>query len=70
MDTIWFHDPNGRQGFLPCALTDRSANMRSKTLWEIDQLRKADRRQRASHRRNSSKGRSISMRGSRQLSGG
>lgn len=50
MDTIWLRDPKGREDFTPCQLTGRSADMRSKTLWEIDQLRKEDRRQRGEHK--------------------
>ncbi|WP_018632645.1 Mu transposase C-terminal domain-containing protein [Neomegalonema perideroedes] len=48
MDRIWLRDPKGRgEPFLPCSLTERSAGMRGMSLWEIDQLRKEDRRQRA-----------------------
>lgn len=47
MDRIWLRDPKGREAFIPCDLTTRSDVMRSKTLWEIDQLRREDRRQKA-----------------------
>ncbi len=49
MDAIWLRDPKGREPFIPCALTERSAEMRGMSLWEIDQMRKEDRLQRASH---------------------
>ncbi|WP_138471785.1 Mu transposase C-terminal domain-containing protein [Poseidonocella sp. HB161398] len=47
MDTIWIRDPNGRGPFEPCSLTVRSDPFRGRTLWEIDQIQKEDRRQRA-----------------------
>lgn len=49
MDAIWLRDPKGREPFIPCALTERSAEMRGMSLWEIDQMRQEDRLQRASH---------------------
>lgn len=46
MDTIWLRDPKGQEPFEPCGLTNPSEPYRGRTLWEIDQLRKEDRRQR------------------------
>lgn len=53
MDRIWLRDPKGREPFLACDLTQPSADMRGKSLWEIDQLRQEDQRQKAAliHRR-------------------
>lgn len=47
MDTIWLRDPKGPTAFTPCGLTIPSEKFRSRTLWEIDQLRQEDRRQTA-----------------------
>lgn len=47
MDTIWLRDPKGHEPFEPCSLTVPSEQYRGRTLWEIDQLQKEDRRQRA-----------------------
>ncbi|SEA63548.1 Mu transposase C-terminal domain-containing protein [Rubrimonas cliftonensis] len=44
LDEIHLHDARGSFGFLPCALTDLSAAQRGKTLWEIDEQRRQDRR--------------------------
>lgn len=45
MDDIYLQEEGERVRFIPCALTDASADYRGKSLWEIDQLRKEDRRQ-------------------------
>jgi len=45
MDEIYLQEEGERVCFIPCALTDASADYRGKSLWEIDQLRKEDRRQ-------------------------
>jgi hypothetical protein len=44
MDQVYIHGDT-KTPFLPCELTDRSRHYRGKTLWEIDQMRQADRRQ-------------------------
>ena len=43
LDEIYLHGGAGRANFLPCAMTDRSAAYRGKTLWEIDQIRLEER---------------------------
>jgi len=45
MNEIYLQEEGERVCFIPCALTDASADYRGKSLWEIDQLRKEDRRQ-------------------------
>lgn len=45
MDEIYVQEDGERVRFIPCALTDASADYRGKSLWEIDQLRKEARRQ-------------------------
>lgn len=47
MDHIFIHGERGE--FLPCALTDLSAEFRGKTLWEIDQIRRISRQMGAEH---------------------
>lgn len=50
MDNIYLQEEGDRIAFIPCALTDASADYRGKSLWEIDQMHKEDRRQvKASH---------------------
>jgi len=49
MDTIWLRDLKGDEPFLPCNLTKPCEDMRGHTLWEIDQLRREDRQQKAAH---------------------
>jgi hypothetical protein len=49
MDEVYLHDEAGRLNFIPCALTDKSRHHRGRTLWEIDQIRKDERRQQARH---------------------
>ena len=44
LDTIWLHGESSRPAFTPCALTQRSEMWRDRTLWEIDQIRLAERR--------------------------
>lgn len=45
IDEIYVQEDGERVRFIPCALTDASADYRGKSLWEIDQLRKEARRQ-------------------------
>lgn len=47
MDTIYLHDD--RESFIPCALTARSQDFRTMTLWEIDQIRQINRALSAAH---------------------
>lgn len=47
MDTIYLHD--ARESFIPCTLTERSADFRNMSLWEIDQVRLLDRQMTADH---------------------
>ncbi|MBT3069572.1 Mu transposase C-terminal domain-containing protein [Rhodomicrobium sp. Az07] len=49
MDEVYLHDEAVRLDFIPCALTDKSRHHRGRTLWEIDQIRKDERRQDARH---------------------
>lgn len=49
MDEIYIQDDTQHGRFLPCALTDLSAEFRGKTLWEIDQVRQTSRRHSAEH---------------------
>lgn len=46
MDEIYLHQKGGRTRFVPCAMTDRTADFRGKTLWEIDQIRQEERQER------------------------
>ncbi|WP_029032207.1 Mu transposase C-terminal domain-containing protein [Salinarimonas rosea] len=49
MDTIWLHGDARRPTFTPCFLTDRSAMYRDRSLWEVDQIRQAEKRADARH---------------------
>lgn len=49
MDEIYIQDETQHGKFLPCAMTDLSAEFRGKTLWEIDQVRQTSRRLSAEH---------------------
>lgn len=49
MDEIYLHSDSGRVRFLPCAMTDRSAAYRGRTLWEIDQIRQEERERQNVH---------------------
>ena len=44
MDRIWLHGKGSRPAFTPCTLTQKSEMWRDRTLWEIDQIRQAERR--------------------------
>ena len=44
LDTIWLHGESPRPAFTPCTLTQKSEMWRDRTLWEIDQIRQAERR--------------------------
>lgn len=57
MDTIWLRDPKGRAPYEPCGLTAGCDPFRGRTLWEIDQLQKEDRRQAAERRPAQTQGR-------------
>ncbi|PWB84479.1 MAG: transposase [Methylocystaceae bacterium] len=46
MDEIYVHDESGRARFISCSLTDRSRHHGARTLWEIDQMRQEERRDR------------------------
>lgn len=50
MDTIWLHGDARRPAFTPCSLTDRSTMYRDRSLWEIDQIRQANKVADAHHR--------------------
>lgn len=49
MDVIWLHGDGSRPVFTPCALTTKSEMWRDRTLWEIDQIHQAGRRDAARH---------------------
>ena len=49
MDRIWLHRKGSRPVFTPCTLTQKSEMWRDRTLWEIDQIRQAERAAVAAH---------------------
>lgn len=56
MNEIHLQADAGRIRFITCALTERSAAYRDRTLWEIDQIRLEERRQKNAHTPRSSQG--------------
>ncbi|WP_448208590.1 Mu transposase C-terminal domain-containing protein [Azospirillum sp. sgz302134] len=58
MNEVYLHDGDrGRIQFIPCAMTDRSAAYRDRTLWEIDQMRQDERRLQNAHQPRALQGR-------------
>lgn len=54
MGDIYVQEEGKRVRFVPCTLTHASADYHGKSLWEIDPLRKEDRRQMAANSKRSS----------------